>query len=226
LLNRERMRASSEQPLPARIPVTDTEGEQSLLQTLDLSFDPHQRAEALWGLVQFYLHQAQRRDLAVALLDSMIQESVSAERRAIYCVALGKIAELNEQWELALSHYMRGLSFHPKNARTEYLLHNNLAFCHNMLAQYDVGESFCRRAIEIDATCATAYANLGIALEGKGDFCGAAFALVEAINANPEDTLPVRLLKKLVGDYPDLVSQRKWIDKELGEPGCHHYPDA
>ena len=220
------MSASGEQQLLPGIPATATEGEQSLLQALASSFGPHQRAEALWELVQFYLHQARRRDLAVGLLDLMMQESVSPERTAIYCIALGKIAELDEHWDLALSHYTRGLSFHPKNPRTMYLLHNNVAFCHNMLAQYDLSESFCRRAIEIDATRANAYANLGAALEGKGDVVGAAFAFVEAIHANPEDPLTNQLLKKLLGDYPELVWQRSWIDKELGERGSARNPDA
>lgn len=220
------MSATGEQRLPPGIPATGTEGEQSLLQALDSSFGPQQRTEALWGLVQFYLHQVRRKDLAVAILELMMQESVSPERTAIYCIALGKIAELDENWDLALSHYKRGLSFHPKNSRTVYLLHNNLALCHNMLAQFDVGESFCRSAIEIDAKCQHAYVNLGIALEGQKDCVGAAFAFVEAINANPADPLAAQLLKKLLGDYPDLVSQRAWIDKELGERGTGRGLDA
>lgn len=213
------MKVPTERSLPSGIPATGTERERSLLQALDSALDPHQRAGALWGLMQFYLHHARRRDLAIALLDLMRHESVSPERTAIYCVASGRVEELDEHWSSALAHYECGLSFHPKNTRTVYLLYNGLALCHNRLAQYEEGESYCRRAIEIDGISHHAYVNLGIALEGRTDIVGAAFSFVEAIHANPEDPLPAQLLKKLLSDYPELLGARPWIDGDLGKCG-------
>ena len=67
-------------------------------------------------------------------------------------LARGDVAEAEEKWGLALEHYGIGLSLLPKDTKTGYFLFNNAAHCLNALELYSEGESYCRRAIDIDST--------------------------------------------------------------------------
>ena len=87
-------------------------------------------------------------------------------------LARGKIAEADEEWGLALEHYGIGLSLLPKDTPTVYFLFNNAAHCLNALELYSEGESYCRRAIEIDPMRPEAYRNLAVSLHGQGNLRG------------------------------------------------------
>jgi tetratricopeptide (TPR) repeat protein len=100
-------------------------------------------------------------------------------------LAQGEIAEANEEWGLALEHHGIGLSLLPKDIPTVYFLFSNAAHCLNELELYFDGESYCRRAIEIDPTRPEAYRNLAVSLRGQGNLRGSALCLVEAIRINP-----------------------------------------
>ncbi len=72
------MSASARLPLPSGIPATDTETEQEILRAIEAASGRLEEWESLWRLVLFYLFyqkQVKRSDLAVALLELMIQES-------------------------------------------------------------------------------------------------------------------------------------------------------
>ena len=130
-------------------------------------------------------------------------------------LAQGKVAEAEEQWGLALEHYGIGLSLLPKDTKTGYFLFNNAAHCLNALQLYSEGESYCRRAIDIDPTRPEAYRNLAVSCHGQGNLSGSALCLVEAIKINPFDERTVQLLKQLLTDHPTLSLQCSRIARKL-----------
>jgi len=69
------MSATARVPLPSGIPATDTETEQEILRAIEAASGRQEQWESLWRLVLFYQKQMKRSDLAVALLELMIQES-------------------------------------------------------------------------------------------------------------------------------------------------------
>ena len=103
----------------------------------------------------------------------------------------------------------------PKDTKTGYFLFNNAAHCLNALELYSEGESYCRRAIDIDPTRPEAYRNLAVSRRGQGNLTGSALCLVEAIKINPSDNSAVQLLKQLLTDHPTLSLQCSQIAREL-----------
>jgi tetratricopeptide (TPR) repeat protein len=201
--------------LPLGIPATDSQREQDLIQALEQCPEGHKRAEALWKLSRFYHYQAHRSDLATSLVDLMTKERDSDERRATFHLALGQDAQAKGKWDLALEQYALGLSRSPKERHTLYLLYNNGAHCRNMLGFYIEAEQYARLAIATDLMRHEAYINLGLSLQGQGDFSGAAWSFVEAKKINRSDPQATELLRQLLIDHPTLPLQSRWIDQEL-----------
>ena len=69
------MSASARLPLPSGILATDTETEQEILRAIEVASGRQEQWESLRRFVLFYQKQMKRSDLAVALLELMIQES-------------------------------------------------------------------------------------------------------------------------------------------------------
>ncbi len=141
--------------------------------------------------------------------------SITNSEVANVYLARGEVAETEEQWGFALENYGIGLSLLPKDTKTRYFLFNNAAHCLNALELYSEGESYCRRAIDINPTRPEAYGNLAVSRHGQGNLRGSALCLVEAIKINPSDERPVRLLKQLLTDHPTLSLQCSQIACEL-----------
>lgn len=154
------------------------------------------------------MHTA-HRPLLPERIPSTSSEIVSAH------LALGEIAEADGEWGLALEHYGIGLSLLSKDIPTVYFLFSNAAHCLNALELYSDGESYCRRAIEIDPMRPEAYGNLAVSLRGQGNLSGAALCLIEAIKINPSDERAVQSLKRLLTDHPTLSLQCSQIAHEL-----------
>ena len=216
------MSASPKLPLPSGIPATDTETERQILRKLEAITGGDERVETLWRLMFFYQEQAKRSDLAIALLELIIQESNDTEDTAVAYFALGQIAQANDKWAEALIHYGNGLSISPKQRTTAYFLGNNAGYCLNALRLYKAGERHCRQAIEIDSERVNAFRNLGISLYGQGDLKGAAWCWVEAIARNPLESNARELLNQLLTKHPALKSECRWIQQELKQRGKKH----
>ena len=141
--------------------------------------------------------------------------SITNSEVANVYLARGEVAETEEQWGFALENYGIGLSLLPKDTTTVYFLFNNAAHCLNALQLYSEGESYCRRAIEIDPTRSEAHKNLAVSRRCQGNLRGSALCLVEAIKMNPSDKHAVQLLKQLLTDHPTLSLQCSQIAREL-----------
>jgi len=149
-------------------------------------------------------------DAATDLLEGFIKAGKDAEQTAHCYLALGQIATDEQRFEDALKCFTLALERAPKRKKVTYVLHNNIAFCLNSLARYSEGEAHCREAIEVDWTRASAYRNLGISLQGRGNARAAAWALVGAVRADPADQRARAILHKLVTLVPSLSVECPW----------------
>jgi tetratricopeptide (TPR) repeat protein len=209
------MSGSARLPLPPGIPATGTHVEQEMILAIDSATDTHQRKEALWQLILFYHEQAKRNDLATALLRLMITEFDDPENTAISYYVLGRIAEAEEKWHVALERYEKGLLQLPKQPHTAYFLRNSAGYCLNKLGRYAEGERYCRWAVEIRSDHPDAFKDLGISLYAQGDFKGAIWCWVEALKLDPTYAQARRLLDEVFLKHPTLKEQFTWIEHEL-----------
>jgi tetratricopeptide (TPR) repeat protein len=145
------------------------------------------------------------------LLEAYIKTSKDIEQSAHCYLALGQIATDELNYDAAVDHFSAALDLAPQKRKVAYVLHNNIGYCFNTLGRFEEAERHCRSAIEIDWTRASAYRNLGVSLHGQKNLPGAAWALVEAINADETDGRARVLLEKLLALHPLLGVQCSWI---------------
>jgi tetratricopeptide (TPR) repeat protein len=123
---------------------------------------------------------------------------------------LGECAETRKEYDAALDYYAKGRALNASDKIETYFLYNNAGYCLGIKGQYKDAEVMCRKAIEIDSDRHNAWKNLGISLEGQGDFVGAAYSYLEATQRKPEDERAMKLLDKLLHEreFPeDFVAQ-------------------
>jgi tetratricopeptide (TPR) repeat protein len=209
------MSGSARLPLPPGIPATGAHVEREMILAIDSATNTHQRKEALWQLILFYHEQAKRNDLATALLHLMIAEFDDPENTAVVYYLLGIIAQIEENWQIALELYENGLLQLPQRPHTAYFLRNGAGYCLNKLGRYAEGEKYCRWALEAHADRPDAFKNLGISLDAQGDFKGAIWCWVEALKLDPTYAQAQRLLDEVFLKHPTLKEQFTWIEHEL-----------
>jgi tetratricopeptide (TPR) repeat protein len=122
-----------------------------------------------------------------------------------YCfLCLGQLREQVDDYPGAIEWCSKAFWLEPGSDETWYFLHNNLGYCLNETGCHREAEAYCRKAIAIDPRPHNAWKNLGIALEGLGDFTGAAAAFIEAATLCPEDGRAKRLLEQLAARRPEI----------------------
>jgi tetratricopeptide (TPR) repeat protein len=201
------------------------ETEQLLLSRLKNSKTSEDYFRWMLFVVGFY-RGIDKIDAATQLLEGFVNVSKDVEQSAHCHLALGQIATDQERHEVALSHFSAALELAPKRRKVLYVLHNNIGYCLNALARHDEAEKHCRAAIETDWTRASAYRNLGVSLNGQKNLVGAAWALVESINADASDGRARLLLEKLLALHPTLVVECPWAIETLnsGQIGNYNVP--
>jgi tetratricopeptide (TPR) repeat protein len=195
-------------------PAHEQDTENLLLERLKSSQSESDYFRWLLFVVGFY-RGIQKVDAATALLHRFIETSNSDEQKAHCHLTLGQIATDEQHFEAALKHFRTALEMSPKQKKIAYVLHNNTAYCLNMLHKYTEGERHCRLAIEINWTRASGYRNLGVSLNGQAKIVEAAWALVEAVKLDVSDERARLLLRKLVEENPDLLVQCPWAMEGL-----------
>ena len=196
------------------IPVHEQDTENLLLERLNNSQSERDYFRWLLFVVGFY-RGIQKLDAATALLRRFIETSNSDEQKAHCHLNLGQIATDEQHFEVALKHFKTALGLKPKQKKIIYVLHNNTAYCLNMLHRYPEGERHCRLAIEVNWTRASGYRNLGVSLKGQGEIVAAVWALVEAAKLDVSDERARLLLGKLVEENPDVIVQCPWAIEGL-----------
>ena len=190
-------------------PVHEQDTESLLLERLKNSKSESDYFRWLLFVVGFY-RGIQKVDAAMALLHRFIETSNSDEQKAHCHLTLGQIATDDQHFEVALKHFKTALGLNPKQKKIVYVLHNNTAYCLNMLHCYAEGERHCRLAIEVNWTRASGYRNLGVSLKGQTRIVEAVWALVEAAKLDVADERARLLLRKVIEENPDVLVRCPW----------------
>lgn len=161
----------------------------------------------LWDMGNAFLERGNQQPGLLCLL-RLLDISSDQEKRAECFLQLGVECEKTDEYNMAIDLYRRGIECGPKEVRTLYFLHNNFGYCLNRLAQHDEAEHMCRVAIEIDPRRHNAYKNLGVALQGQGQYPEAAACFLLAAHMAPPDNRSVQHLEKL------LASHREEVERE------------
>ena len=198
--------------VPAHEQAEDTET--LLLERLKNSQSEGDYFRWLLFVVGFY-RGIQKVESAIALLRRFVETSKNDEQKAHCHLTLGQIATDEQHFEAALKHFKTALELNPKQKKIVYVLHNNAAYCLNMLHCYAEGERHCRLAIEVNWMRASAYRNLGVSLKGQAKIVEAVWALVEAAKLDVSDERARLLLHKLIEENPDVVVQCPWAMEGL-----------
>jgi tetratricopeptide (TPR) repeat protein len=198
--------------MEAQVHEQDTES--LLLERLKNSKSESDYFRWLLFVVGFY-RGIQKVDAATALLHRFIETSNSDEQKAHCHLTLGQIATDEQQFEVALKHFKTALGLNPKQKKIVYVLHNNTAYCLNMLHCYAEGERHCRLAIEVNWTRASGYRNLGVSLKGQTRIVEAVWALVEAAKLDVADERARLLLRKVIEENPDVLVRCPWAMEGL-----------
>jgi tetratricopeptide (TPR) repeat protein len=145
-----------------------------------------------------------RQETAMQHLDRLICATIDPEKKAQYFLRMGQLMEQIRNYEGAITFYTQAFSLEPDNNTVWYFINNNLGYCLNHFDQYVEAEPYCRAAIKIDPLRQNAYKNLGISLEGQGEFTRAAESYIKAVEINAADPRALYLLEDLVRQHKDI----------------------
>jgi tetratricopeptide (TPR) repeat protein len=198
----------------AVVPDTGLDTEGLLLQRLNNTTSEEEYFRWMLFVVGFY-RGINKISEAIDLLEGFIKSDHSSENKAHCHLALGQIATDEKRFAGALDHFNSALALRPEKRKVKYVLHNNIGFCLNELKRHIEAEKYCRAAIDIDWTRASAFRNLGISLKGQGNFVGAAWVLMEAINAEPTDPRARQIVEQMLRSNPNLALQCPWLSGSL-----------
>ena len=212
------MDAIMKKPAAETDSATEVQSETILLERLQSAKGEEDYFRWLLLVVGFY-RGIKRLEAAKALIEDYIRTGENPQRTVQCYLALGQIETDEQKYENALVHFLAALNLGPNEKRIVYVLHNNAAYCLNLLGRYADGERHCRAAIEIDAARASAYRNLGISLNGQGNILGAAWTLAEAVRADAADDRAHALLQKVVAQDATMVLRCPWLNFGLYPSG-------
>lgn len=198
----------------AVVPDTGLDTEGLLLQRLNNTTSEEEYFRWMLFVVGFY-RGINKISEAIDLLEGFIKSDHSSENKAHCHLALGQVATDEKRFAGALDHFNSALALRPEKRKVKYVLHNNIGFCLNELKRHVEAEKYCRAAIDIDWTRASAFRNLGISLKGQGNFVGAAWVLMEAINAEPTDPRARQIVEQMLKSNPSLALQCPWLSGSL-----------
>jgi tetratricopeptide (TPR) repeat protein len=183
------------------VELSNAEAEKMLLSKLEESkADP---TAALWNLAQFYKISKQH-EKALERLRQLMERLPDPEQKAECVLTMGQAMEQVNDYPAAVRYYKEALALEPTHTFTWYFINNNLGFSLNTLGQFSEGEIYCRKALEIEPARPNAHKNLGISLQGRGEFREAARCFIAATQANAADARAFRLLQELLKQHPEL----------------------
>jgi len=183
------------------VALSNEEAEKWLLNSLAEAKD--NPVPALWQLAQFY-KLSKQHEKALQRLRELMNLLPDVEEKANCVLTMGQAMEQAGDYPAAIRYYREALGLEPSHTFTWYFINNNLGFCLNTLGKFTEGETYCRRAIAVDASRPNAYKNTGIALAGQGNYREAAACFVTATQVNAADDRSLRLLEDLVEEHPEL----------------------
>ncbi|MBM4339485.1 MAG: tetratricopeptide repeat protein [Deltaproteobacteria bacterium] len=135
---------------------------------------------------------------AYAYAEKMLLYAEDAREKAYCLLSMGQSKERVRDYGEALKIYLSAMDLPPERNDNWYFLYNNTGYCLNLFGRHVEAMQFCRAAIEINPDRHNAFKNLGVALQGQGEYSKAAVAYIEAIRICPRDGRALNLLEELV----------------------------
>ena len=133
------------------------------------------------------------------------QQKVSSEiKKAKELLYMGLLFESEEDYWGAYTTYCYGIAFNTSENKTNYFLHNNAAYCLNMLLNFRDAEYMSLIAISINDTYHNSFKNLGFAFVGQGKYSDAVIPLLTANSICQEDLRSLKILARLERNFPNL----------------------
>jgi tetratricopeptide (TPR) repeat protein len=151
---------------------------------------------------------------ALRLLHRTVNATNDGKERARCYFVAGIIRERTGQFEAASRCYAAVAEDLLERAEG-YLALNNLGYCLNRLGRHAEAEQICRRAIATDSKPFNAHKNLGVALERLGRLAEAADEYLAAAKTSERDDRPLRHLRVLIANHPELESERPAIAEQV-----------
>jgi tetratricopeptide (TPR) repeat protein len=192
--------------------VSAEEAEKMLLEKLKQN-EPDSE-EALWDLAILY-SQTNRQSKAMEYIRQLMDGTNDPEEKALNFLKMGQFMEQIQDYSSAVTYYRQAFSLEPVNNELWYFINNNLGYCLNYFGRYQEGEHYCQAAIKIDPQKHNAYKNLGISLEGQGQYSEAAKLYIAAVRANAVDDRALRHLENLLVKHNEVLLQIPDIDEQL-----------
>jgi tetratricopeptide (TPR) repeat protein len=160
----------------------------------------------LFELVRVYRANGSH-DKALECLCRIKDAAASLESKALCQLTVGQIMEQTGDFAAAILAYRQALAMEPARDEVWYLIHNNLGYCYNRFGLHIEAERLCRIATGINPKRSNAFKNLGIALEGRGEYREAAQCFIEATRKSANDPRATELLGRLIDRHPELLPE-------------------
>jgi tetratricopeptide (TPR) repeat protein len=158
------------------------------------------KREIFGQLYRFLLECYDQRDhvSAYAYAEKMLLYAEDARDKAYCLLCMGQAKERAGDYGEALKIYLSAMDLPPERNDNWYFLYNNTGYCLNLFERHVEAAPYCRAAIAINPNRHNAFKNLGVALQGQGEYTKAAAAYIEAIRIWPRDGRALNLLEELV----------------------------
>ena len=151
---------------------------------------------------------------ALRLLHRTVNSTKDGRERARCYFVAGAIREQTGQFEAASRCY-EAVTADLLEGEERYFALNNLGYCLNRLGRHAEAVGICRRAIATDSKPFNAHKNLGIALERLGRVAEASDEYLAAAKAAKLDDRPLRHLRVLLANHPEVEHERPAVAKEV-----------
>ncbi|GAB4581423.1 MAG: hypothetical protein Fur0022_41700 [Anaerolineales bacterium] len=183
--------------------VSAEEAEKILLEKLKKC--ENELESTLFDLTVFY-SRTNRQNIAMLYINRLMAITDDPEKKAICFLKMGQLMEQIRNYEAAITFYSQAFSLEPVNNEAWYFINNNLGYCLNHFGRYREAEPYCRAAIQIEPRQYNAYKNLGISLEGQGQYSEAAKSYIKAVQVNAGDPRALSHLEELVANHSEILS--------------------
>jgi tetratricopeptide (TPR) repeat protein len=183
-----------------------------------LKEDCSDKKEILYHLYRFFMECSKNGDdvSAYAFAEKMLFYAEDAGEKAYCLLCMGQLKERLRDYEGALKIYLSAMDLPQERNDAWYFLNNNLGYCLNWFGRHAEATPYCLVAIDINPKHYNAYKNLGVALQGQGEYSKAAFAYIVATRIWPRDGRALNLLEELVSrerehlvDINDIIAELK-----------------
>ena len=165
-----------------------------------------------WSLLRqlaVYCYEEELFDASTTYYQQILKVADDPSVKADCYLSLGRVREAVNDYAGALQCYEEAFTLDPGEDDTWYFLHNNRGFCLSQLGRHDEAAVYCRRGIEINEDRYNAYKNLGVALQGQGEYAEASACFLRAALMFPPDNRSVAHLKEL------LKIHREEVEREI-----------